>query len=492
MEENNENNVNNEQNKKKENKKKISLRRIALIIIAAAVVIFLGGRIYHGFFRATGGSIIGEAINTISYEQGDKADFCAVDGGIYFVTKDGVMFLNNKGTSAKWQDTYTMMNPVVSNDGDVIGVSEKGGSQLCVYSTAGSLYKIASDSSIISFAVNKKGGSALISETDTEYTITAYTESGFTSFMAKFPIEEGLAIGCDLSDDGTYLAVSYVYTGYTELESRIVIYNLKQAADTDASLDEEKEMVASFIRSGEILGIVSFMDNDTLAALSSSELVCINLYTEGSNVKYSEKWSLTFKNTVKAMAFMGKKYIALAYGEKKLNSSEAEENNTIAVYNLNGKELFKTALDKDIEALYSDKNTVIAKMGRSFRAFNSRGGRVLSYTVAQEVNKLLLYDNNSKAIIAASKEAYIMNVKSKGIGTVISKLKTSEDDDSSIGTELETEEISEAEEEAEQPAENSDGSADSGENEETTAAAESTAEEAVSEALTEAEQPETE
>ncbi|MCD7855677.1 MAG: DUF5711 family protein [Clostridiales bacterium] len=488
-----------EKNENKEKKKKISWRRIVLIIIAAVVIIFLCGRIYHGFFSSTGGSIIGEAINTISYEQGDKADFCAVDGGLYFVTKDGVIFLNNRGTSAKWQDTYTMMNPVVSNDGDIIGVSEKGGSQLCVYSTAGSLYKIAAEGSITSFAVNKKGGSALITETDTEYTITAYTESGFTAFMAKSPIEEGLAIGCDLSDDGSYLAVSYVYTGYTELESRIVIYNLKQAADTDASLDEEKEMVASFIRSGEILGIVSFMDNDTLAALSSSELVCINLYTEGNNVKYSEKWSLTFKNTVKAMTFMGKKYIALAYGEKNLNSSEAEENNTLAVYSLNGKELFKTVLDKDIEGLYSNKSTVIAKMGRSFRAFNSRGGRVLSYTVTQDVNKLLLYDNNSKALIAASKEAYIMNVKSKGIGTVISKLKTSEDDDSSIGTELETEAVSKGEE-TEQPSENSDGSAQGEESEETTEGASvstgaeisESPDEAVSEALTEAEQPETE
>lgn len=427
-----------------ENKKsKISKYKIPLIIIGIILLVFLCGRIYHSVFSQTGGSIIGSAISTVAYEQADKADFYTTNDGIYFVTKDGVIFLNSRGTSVKWQDTYTMMTPVISGDGDIIGISEKGGSQLCIYQTAGSLYKITADGSITSFAVNKKGGSALITETDSEYTITAYTESGFTAFMAKSPIEEGIAIGCDLSDDGRYLAVSYVYTGYTELESRVVIYNLKQAANVDANLDEEKEMVASFIRSGEILGIVSFMNDNTLIAVSSSELVCINLSLDGNNVKYTEKWSIPFKNTIKAMALMGKKYIAFAYGEKNLNSSDAEEDNTLAVYDLNGKELFKTVLDKDIDSLYANSNTVIAKMGRSFRAFNKKGGRVLSYTVAQDVNKLLLYDSNGKALIAASKEAYIMEVKSKGIGTVISKLKSSDTEDDAIGSEIETEQPTE-------------------------------------------------
>ncbi len=423
-------------------KKSVNYLRLAVIIIAAVIAVFIIVRIYHSFFSSTGGRLIGESINSIGYEQGDKADFYTTDDGLYFVTKDGVIFMNERGSSMKWQDTYTMMNPVVSGDEDIIGVAEKGGSMLAVYNTSGNLYKITADGGISSFAVNKKGGSALITETDTEYTITAYTESGFTSFMAKSPIEEGLAIGCDISDDGQYLAVSYIYTGYTELESRVLFYNLKQTTDTN--IDEEREMVASFVRSGEIMGIVRFMSGDNLIGASSSEIVCIRLSLEGDSVKCSERWSVKAENNMLALAFAGKKYVAVAYGEKNLNSESAEAENTVAVYNLNGKEMFKTLLEKDIDGMWANTSVITVKMGRSFQAFDKNGGRYLSYTVAQDVNKLTVYDGNSKALIVTPKEAYIMEIKAKGISTIISRIRNNKPSDS-IGTEKETEELFEEE-----------------------------------------------
>ncbi|MCD7777241.1 MAG: DUF5711 family protein [Clostridiales bacterium] len=420
----------------KNKKKPLNLLRFIIIIAAAAVIIFLLVRIYHSFFSSTGGRIIGDCINTIGYEQGDKADFYTTGDGLYFVTKDGVIYMNKKGSAMKWQDTYTMMNPVVSGEGDIIGVSEKGGSLFAVYSTSGNLYKITADNSISAFAVNEKGGSVLITENDTEYTITAYTESGFTAFMAKSPIEEGLAIGCDISDDGRFLAVSYIYTGYTELESRVIFYNLKQSGDSN--IDEEKEMVGSFVRSGEIMGIVRFMDGNSLIAVSSSEVVCVKLGIDGNSVTCSERWSVQAQNSIKALAFPGKKYVAVAYGEKNLNSETAEEENTVVVYNLNGREMSKTVMDKTIDGMFSDSSVITVKMNRSFQALDKSGGRILSYTVAQDVNKLLVYDGNSKALIVTPKGAYIMEIKSKGISTIISNIRNSDDEDS-IGTETEDE-----------------------------------------------------
>ncbi|MCD8089647.1 MAG: DUF5711 family protein [Clostridiales bacterium] len=449
----------------KEKKQGSCLKRL-IIVIAAAAAVFVVVRIYHNFFSSTGGRLIGETINTIGYEQGDKADFYTTDEGLYFVTKDGVIFMNEKGSSMKWQDTYTMMNPVVSGDDDIIGVSEQGGSLFAVYSPDGNLYKITADGGISSFAVNKKGGSVLITETDTEYTITAYTESGFTAFMAKSPVEEGLAIGCDISDDGRYLAVSYIYTGYTELESRVIFYNLKQTTDTN--IDEEREMVASFVRSGEIVGIVEFMDGDNLIGVSSSEIVCVKLGLDGDSVRCTEKWTVKAQNNMLALAFAGKKYIAVAYGEKYLNSDSPEEENTLVVYNLNGREMFKTVLNKTIDGLCANSSVITVKMNRSFQAFDKKGGRYLSYTVAQDVNKLLVYDGNTKALIVTPKEAYVMGIKSKGINTIISNIRNR--DDEGIGTEKEVPEVLDEEDESSE--EETEASEEAEETEETTEAAE--------------------
>ncbi|MCD8214858.1 MAG: DUF5711 family protein [Clostridiales bacterium] len=461
-----------------ENKKPKNYLRWFIIIFAVGVLVFTGVRIYHNFFSSTGGRFIGDNINTIGYEQGDKADFYTTDSGLYFVTKDGVIFMNESGSSIKWQDTYTMMNPVVSGDGDIIGVSEKGGSLFTVYNTSGNLYKITADNSISSFAVNEKGGSVLITESDAEYTITAYTESGFTAFMAKNPVEEGLALGCDISDDGRYLAISYIYTGYTELESRVIFYNLKQTGDS--SIDEEKEMAASFVRSGEVMGILRFMNNDSLIAVSASEIVCVKLSLEGDNVRCSESWTVQAQNSMKALAFAGNSYIAVGCGEKNLNTDSAEEENTVVVYNLNGKEMFKTVMEKSIDGIYGNSSVIVVKMNRSFQAFDKNGGRFLSYTVAQDVNKLLVYDGNSKALIVTPKEAYVMEVKSKGVGNIISDIFGSDNDDG-IGTEVETTEAAEPASEEEAAPENGQAEGADTEEEETERAESETSEEAVSE-----------
>lgn len=406
---------------------KINIKAVGTVI-AVIIVLFILVRLYHSFFSAEGGSLIGETISSIGYEQGDKADFYTTDDGIYFVTKDGVIFMNKKGSAIEWQDTYTMMAPIVQGDEDIIGVAEGGGSVFAVYNTGGNLYKVNADANIISFAVNKKGASALITATDREYTINAYTESGFASFMAKNPIEDGMPVGCDISDDGRFLAIAYVYTGYTELETRIVFYNLKEEADTAAA--DEEQMVASFIRSGQVMGIIRFMNGNNLIGLSDSELVSVKLSVDGQNVNCSENWSKKLTNSVSAMTLIDKNRFALGFGEKNLNHEDAKEENTVVIYNLKGKELFSTVEDKHIDGMYAGHDTVIVQMGRTFDAYSVRGAKVLAHTVSQDVNKLLLYDGNDKALIVASKEAFVTEVKSRGISGVISDIKNKTEESS--------------------------------------------------------------
>lgn len=432
-----------ENNNPNENKK-ILIKRAAAII-GALVVIFILIRLYQGYFSSAGGSTIGKTISSIGYEQADKADFYTTDDGIYFVTKDGVIFMNKKGSVIQWQDTYTMMAPVIQGDEDILGVTESGGSVFAVYNTGGNLYKINADADIVTFGINKRGASVLITETESEYTINTYTESGFASFMAKNPIEEGFPVGCDISDDGRFLAIAYVYTGYTELETRIVFYNLKQDTTVDTSPEEEEEMIASLVRDGQIMGIIRFMKGNELIGLSDSEMVCVSLNAENNSVKCSENWSKTLTNSVSAMTTVGKNLFVLGLGEKKLNLENTEEENTLVMYDLRGKELFKTVMEKHIDGLYPGSGgTVVVKTGRTFDAFNRHGAKVLSHTVTQDVDKLLLYSGNSRALIAASKEAFITEVKARGIRTVISEIRNRRDDkiteDESAGEPADTEE----------------------------------------------------
>ncbi len=411
----------------------INLKKI-FIVAAAFVVLILCIRLYHYFFSTTGVSKIGGLINTVGYEQGDRADFHTSDKGLFFATKDGVIFFNNDASSILWQDSYTMMNPVMRGSGNAAGVAESGGNTLAVYSTEGNLYKIQSEGKIVTFAVNDKGGSALISQTDNEYTITAYTESGFTAFMAKNPISDGMPVACDISDNGRLLAVSYIYTGYTEIESRVVFYNLVKNTENDADIDADEEMVASFIRDSQVLGILNFMNNNTFVALSSSELVCVRLSFDGDVVSCTELWSAPLENSVDGFAPLGDKYVAVVLGEKNLNSYESEEPNTLVIYDMRGKAVSKTTVEKAADGLYDGGNSsVIVKMGRTFRVYDKKGSAVLSYTVSQDVNKLLLY--GKKALIVTPKEAYIMSVKSKGLGTLISRIR--KEDSGGIGNESE-------------------------------------------------------
>ena len=426
----------------------INIKKV-VIAVCIFIALLLCIRLYHYFFSATGVSKIGSLINTVGYEQGDRADFHTADNGLYFATKDGVIFFNKNASSIVWQDSYTMMNPFMKGHKNIVGVAEPGGNALAVYNTEGNLYKIQSEGKIVTFDVNEKGGAALISQTDT---INAYTESGFTAFMAKNPVSEGMPVACDISDNGRLLAVSYIYTGYTEVESRVVFYSLVNNPENDVDLDADEEMVASFIRDGQILGILNFMNNNTFIALSSNELVCVRLGYDGDAVTCTELWSAPLENTVDAFTTLGDKYVALVLGEKNLNTYESEEPNTLVVYDLRGKVISKTALDKTADGLFDGGNsTAIVKMGRTFKVFDKKGLTVLSYTVSQDVNKLLLYDGKKKAIIVTPKEAYLMDVNTKGIGTLISNIKN--DDNNSIGVEIEEE--SRAEDKQENETENS-------------------------------------
>lgn len=334
--------------------------------------------------------------STIPMDPDSKSSFALFGRNIFQCTRDGARYYTQAET-AKWTDTYTMTSPQLSSSGEYFAVTELQGRMARVYNTNGRLYEINTENPIISSIVNETACLGVITHSSGSYIVEIYDGSG-TRRAQRFEQKDGIfPLSLAISPDGSMYAVSYLDTTDIEAVSRIVFYLLSYN-----EADYSDGMFSAVERPGEYIPMIGFLNNQTLAAISDSNIFSVS--ASGSPL-----WSIPLEGSASYAEISRSGFIAVAYDELYSNAG-ASKINCVDIYNSDGKLTGSYEAHGKITYLYSNERGIIVGSDRYFAALKENGGIMWEHNAYTDVYEILPLDN-SNALYVTDREARIINMQ---------------------------------------------------------------------------------
>ena len=416
---------------KKNMKKFVSTNKTSLIAVAAIAILL----VIAFLFNSNNVIKIGEKQVMFSkeYNMSSKADFYVRGENIFYVSKDGMLFLDKKGETI-WSDTFTMSAPYMLSDGDYAAVADSNSKIVNVYDKTGRLYQISTAGPITTFAINPLGCCAVVCKVNDDYRVDVYSNTGETMFECARASKDGIPLGIDVSDDGTIVSLTLVDYNDIKIKSSVLFYYTVKA---DAQSTESSDGLISAVEIPEaIAAIVEFMPNNQCIVASDVSMMSIDCSGKNS---FNKQWEKTFDNYVTAFDIVNNREIAVAYGEAiDLTSESAVSNeNTVYWYNLSGKETGSAKADDRISDIFSsDKGTIVAA-DKDYTAYTSRGRELWKYSAIQNVKSMQFYNSQDKVIIVTPTKMQLMDVK-KGVTMQEEETEAESEESENTSSEKET------------------------------------------------------
>ncbi len=387
---------------------KISITAILAIIFLLALAILLNSHIVLE---------IGEKQTMFSkeYSMSSKADFSVLGDNIFYVSKDGMIFLDKDGNTL-WTDTFTMSSPYMLCDGDYAAVADSGSKTVNVYDKSGKLYQISAAGPITTFAVNPLGCCAVVCKVNEDYRVDVYSNTGETMFECARASKDGIPLGIDISNDGSVVAIALVnyYNNININSSVLFYYTVKSEAQTTESSDG---LISAVEVPDALAGIVKFMPDNYCIVASDKSLMYIDCSgsakKDEEQPRFDKEWEKVFKNYITAFDIVNNKEIAIAFGDavSVVDEQAAADENTVHWYNLRGREIGSAKSEERITDISSsDKGTIITS-GKDFTAYNSRGRELWSYTAIQNVSGMKFYNSEDRAVLITPTSMRILDVR---------------------------------------------------------------------------------
>lgn len=318
---------------------------------------------------------------------------------IYIYGKSGIKIAKQEDVLA--QESFSLENPYIATSYDKLAICDVKGKVARVYSNKGNLYTVNTANSILGITINKNGYLGMILKNNENYEIEIYDNSGQNIYSTKdISYNEGVPVGISISDDNKTLAVSYIKTIGATIDSNIVFYSM-----------EGNEVFGGYIKSNQIVGIIKFVENNSLIGVSESEIFSIKVNSNTNNEQIKEIYKKPLNNVLKDMDFIDGVGYVVCYGKPILTTKEYIEENTVIFYNSSGGEIGKYyEKDKDIINLYSHSEGVVLQENRLFTAINTSGREIWSYQATQDIKQVNFYNKNNKALIVTNDKIKIVKI----------------------------------------------------------------------------------
>lgn len=391
--------------KEKVKRSKFKLIMVMLLVVAFALFVALE-LLGNGNFINTlaGGSEFVETDISLAYDSNSKASFFtyAKKDGFFYATKDGISFIDSSGLESMSR-TYNMSNPVMTGEGSVAAVLEKNGNDVYVYNTDGEMYQVKTPYPILNYSVNAMGYVSVILKKDDNYIINVFNDRGNLQSEGSLVYKNKMPIATALSNDGRILAICFLDSSNVEINSYINFYYLNPG-----EANEYKSQDGLFTFSGDntdqIIGLIKFMDNNELIAVSDKE---ISIYQPEK--KPVKKAALPLSNKISAISF-NTNCFAVAYGAPFLNQP-SEKEGFVDIYDLGLSKIGEFKASSGVDYLAFGLNSLIIGEGRKFSAVTDKGGLLWEYTALHDVKQLLFLGNTSKILVAGTTEAIVMKME---------------------------------------------------------------------------------
>ena len=340
----------------------------SILVVLAAVVIVLAAMFVSNrhFSRA-------ELIPVREFASEDGASCISFADYILQYGPNGATCADKDGR-VKWSITYEMDQPILDISGNIAAIADYGGRTIYVMNTAKQLYSVTTSLPIHKVSASESGEVAAVMDDTSVTWIRLYSKTGKEiAYFVRSMEENGYPMDVAVSPNGEAVCVSNLMMKDTTVKTVISFYNFGKAGK---NYDQHK--VVDFEYDNEVFPYVRYMGNNICTAASDSRFVVFdtssvepknsinNMITENlQGVFRSDKYigllftDLTRENLYRLDIYGkdGKKVgavgFSMAFNDLQIAGSRIYINNdqSMQIYTLDGREVFNGGFDKVINAL---------------------------------------------------------------------------------------------------------------------------------------------
>lgn len=359
--------------------KKRYIKKVSIVIVTI-VLALVGGVTYVMNQTYTDTRIL----NTYSDGAEDGAQYVEFAGGILKYTRDGAVFLNDKGKE-KWNAAYQIQTPIASVKKNAATIADKGGNDISVFGKNGLKGEIHTNLPIEKTAVSSQGIVSAILKDGNTFRIVCYDAAGNILVEHKTsPSVTGYPMDIDISDNGYMLLVSYLMVEDGVLTGRVAYYNFG-----DAGKNKEDYIVTQEVYSDSVIPTVFFMDDQTSVVASDREIV---IY-KGKDIP-KKLTTIKMNNGMKSV-FYNEKMIGVVSNEKGGNVLHLFDKKGQSVLNREFEGEYKNAkISGNLVILNSGKQCTVFSKGGTQRFVGEFDSDILEIKPLMGLNKYLVINTN--------------------------------------------------------------------------------------------------
>ena len=255
-----------------------------------------------------------------------------------------------------WRYAFNMTQPVVDVCGDTILISDKRGTLIHICNSKGAVGSFNANMPILSARVSKGGTVAAILDMQGESEIQYYNAQGQVIAAVNVSAREtGSPAALAISDDGKYLAVSYVTVSGGAVGSKLVFYDFR-----DSASDEHVLVTQEF--SGTIVPELMYFDGGAVMAVRDNGFTVYRGEEEPKAVK-----TVDFADEIES-CFYDDKYIGFIF-----SSDDPKHRYRMEIYNSAGKFVSKSYVDIIYDRIHICDNEILLGNSSQAAVYTTRG-----------------------------------------------------------------------------------------------------------------------
>lgn len=365
------------------------IKKILILAIVAAVII-AGLKLYFDYTKY--GSY--KVVNKIKTENINKeSQYFAFAGGYLRYSNDGLSYI--KGSEVQWNQAYELNSPLLDICGDYAAVGQKKSNQVYLFDRKGLVKQITTSYPLFDLEVSAKGGIYVLSQDEETGHLEAFNKEGEQTASGENYLEGskyGYGVDCSVSEDGTKLAVAYLYVDGGAVQSRVVFYNFSKSGQNE--VDNLVGGFDQYAQTQTIVPKVEFLDNDTVCAFGDDLFSLYSIKEKPQLIRDSEEFNQEIKSI-----FYSEKYIGLVF-----NNENTETPYVMHIYNKSGDKIMDRGFSLDYTDIKFAGNNILLYNNSTCEIYNLAGVQKFSQTFEEGIvymtggtksNRYLIADTNS-------------------------------------------------------------------------------------------------
>lgn len=307
---------------------------------------------------------------TVPMENAGKSVFANYRGGIVCAYTNYLSLIGSDGTLV-WENTTTIVDPILKTAGNYILIAEKGGRKLCLYNDSRLIYETDTEDNILTCNVSSNGDTVIVAEKSSYKGAIAVFNRDGNQVFAWYSGNENI-ISADISAVTRRVAVALLNSD-DRVRSTIQIFDMNQ-----------KESLVQAIFEDTILFEVDFI-GDTIDAFGDN---CIAGLTSDGKLIYDKR----FENAE-----------FVHYGiDEEGNKILLFDNTNIPLVNIyNSDAVLKHQFTSDELPDFVEifGKYIVYNSGRDIVYGKTGRNQLAKYTASMDIKKLMMLDEKTIAIV---------------------------------------------------------------------------------------------